>query len=292
MQGKIGSAGFVRKTMNEHNLHAKKKYGQNFLTDQNILSSIIDAAELSQDTAVIEIGPGLGGLTERLCQASGYVLCYEIDAELIPVLRENLKNYKNFDVLHQDILEADIERDITERLAGFQNIYVVANLPYYITTPIILGLLSRTDKIKRYVMMMQLEVADRICGRPQTKDYNALSIAIAYRCEAKRVCRVPRTAFIPAPNVDSAVVRLDLYENKRYQAQNEKLFFEFIRQCFVQRRKTLVNNLSLVYDKELILNMLSEYHIPLTARSEELELMDFIHLCDYLDKHNSKNNKN
>lgn len=282
MQGKVGTSSFVHKVLNEHNLHAKKKFGQNFITDQNILSTIIDAAELNETIAVIEIGPGLGSLTERLCKACGFVLCYEIDEELIPILKNNLKDYSNFEVIHQDILDVDINKDIKEKLSAYQKIYVVANLPYYITTPIILGLLSKTDQITRYVMMMQLEVADRICGKPKTKDYNALSIAIGYRCVATKVCKVPRTVFIPAPNVDSAVVRLDLYDEKKYQVLNEEIFFTFIKQCFMQRRKTLINNLSSIYPKAFILKMLEENHIEPTVRSEELGIEDFIRFSDYI----------
>lgn len=282
MQGKIGNTSFVNKALNDNNLHAKKKFGQNFLTDQNILSSIVDSAYLDKDTAVIEIGPGLGSLTEHLCNKAGFVLCYEIDGDLIPILKENLSNYDNFDVIHKDILEVDINKDIEEKLSKYNKVYVVANLPYYITTPIILGLLSKTDKITRYVMMMQLEVADRICGKPKTKDYNALSIAIKYRSEATKVCKVPRTVFIPAPNVDSAVVKLDLYDNKKYNTINEEFFFNFIRVCFNQRRKTIVNNLSSEFNKELILKALDKFNIKPTARSEELDINDFINLSDFI----------
>lgn len=284
MQSKIGSQAFVNKVLNENKLSAKKKFGQNFLTDQNILSSIIDASSLDKDCAVIEIGPGLGSLTERLCEAAGFVLCYEIDGDLIPILKDNLKNFTNFDVVHKDILDVDINKDIEERLSNYKNIYVVANLPYYITTPIILGLLSKTDKITKYVMMMQLEVADRICGKPKTKDYNALSIAIKYRADATKICKVPRTVFIPAPNVDSAVVRLDLYKEKKFIANNEEHFFSFIRECFNQRRKTLVNNLSGSLSKDFIYKMLEDNNIKPTVRSEELSIDDFINLSNYICK--------
>lgn len=282
MQGKIGNTSFVNKALKENDLYAKKKFGQNFLTDQNILSSIVEAGEIDKDTAVIEIGPGLGSLTERLCSVAGFVLCYEIDGDLIPILEKNLSEFNNFEIIHKDILEVDINKDIEDKLSKYKNIYLVANLPYYITTPIILGLLSKTDKITRYVMMMQLEVADRICGKPKTKDYNALSIAIKYRSEATRVCKVPRTVFIPAPNVDSAVVKLDLYSSKKYQARNEEHFFDFIRLCFNQRRKTLSNNLSSQYSKDFINKMLEDNGIKPTVRSEELDIDDFIKLSDYI----------
>lgn len=282
MQGKIGNTSFINKKLNENNLHAKKKFGQNFLTDQNILSQIVNGAQITNDTLVIEIGPGLGSLTELLCKEAGFVLCYEIDSELIPILKDNLKEFDNYEVINKDILDVDINKDINKYIKNFKNVYLVANLPYYITTPIILGLLSQTNKITRYVMMMQQEVADRICGKPKTKDYNALSIAIAYRAQATKIIKVPRTVFIPAPNVDSAVVRLDLYEEPLYQANDEKHFFDFIRECFSQRRKTLINNLSNKYSKDLVLKMLDNNNIKPTVRAEELTIEDFIKLSNYL----------
>lgn len=279
MQAKIGNQAFINKTLNENNLSAKKKFGQNFLTDQNILTQIVNAAELDKETAVIEIGPGLGSLTERLCEEAGFVLCYEIDKDLIELLKNNLSNYNNYEVVNADILDVNINLDIEEKLKDYKKIYVVANLPYYITTPIILGLLTKTKLITRYVMMMQLEVADRICGKPKTKDYNALSIAVEYRAKAIKVCKVPRTVFIPSPNVDSAVVKLDLYKEKKYDVKNEEFFFDFVRLCFTQRRKTLVNNLSSKYNKTDILEILNNLGISLTVRSEELDINDFISLA-------------
>ena len=284
MQGKIGNSVFLNKTLKENDLYAKKKFGQNFLTDQNILSSIVSSSEVTKDTLVIEVGPGLGSLTEHLCKNAGFVLCYEIDKDLIPILEDNLKEYDNFVVINKDILEVSINEDIEKYQKSFKNVYLVANLPYYITTPIILGLLSKTDKIRRYVMMMQLEVADRICGTPSTKDYNALSVLIAYKGQAKKVIKVPRTVFIPQPNVDSAVVRLDLYDNLPCKAKNEDLFFEFIRLCFSQRRKTLINNLSSKYSKDFVLKMLNDLNIKQTVRSEELALQDFVNMSDYIEE--------
>ncbi len=282
MQAKVGNKSFINKQIEESDFKIKKKFGQNFLTDQNILSEIVNAADLNNDVAVIEIGPGLGSLTERLVEKAGFVLCYEIDSEVIPLLKKNLANYHNFEVINKDILDVNINEDIEKYLKNYNNIYVVANLPYYITTPIILGLLSTTDKIDRYVMMMQKEVADRICGKPSTKDYNALSIAIQYRTDAKKVTNVPRTVFIPAPNVDSAIIKLDKYKEKVFEAKDEVFFFEFIRLCFSQRRKTLVNNLSSKFDKALIVKMLNNFNIKENVRSEELTIKDFINLSDYI----------
>ena len=254
-----------------------------FLNDQNILSSIVEHANIDKDTLVIEVGPGLGSLTEHLVKAAGFVLAYEIDKDLLPILDKNFKDCNNLKVINKDILEVDINKDIDEYKKDLKNVYLVANLPYYITTPIILGLLSKTDKIKRYVMMMQEEVADRICGKPKTKDYNALSIAIGYRAKAKLELKVPRTVFIPSPNVDSAVISLNLYDNPPYKAKNEELFFEFIRLCFNQRRKTLYNNLGTVYKKDFILKMFEDLNIKATVRSEELDIVDFIKMSDYIE---------
>ncbi len=282
MQNKIGSLAFVNKTLNENNLHAKKKFGQNFLTDQNILNQIVEASDLDRDTAVIEIGPGLGSLTERLCENAGFVLAYEIDTQLIPILHKNLARFTNYEVVNEDILKVDINKDISEKLGKFKKIHLVANLPYYITTPIILNLLSQTNKIQKYIMMMQLEVCDRICGKPKTKDYNALSVVIQYRAMAKKVCKVPRSVFIPQPNVDSAVVKLQLYEVAKYKAKDEQFFFEFIRECFTQRRKTLINNLSNKYDKNKVLQILKEINLNPAIRSEELTIEQFIYIADRL----------
>ena len=288
MQNKIGNKSFIDKTLNDNNLYAKKKFGQNFLKDQNILSKIIEAANLDKDTLAIEIGPGLGSLTERLCEAAGFVLAYEIDTDLIPILNENLQEHNNFKIVNKDILEVDINKDLIEYEGKYKKIVLVANLPYYITTPIILGLLENTKKIKKYVMMVQLEVADRICGKPKTKDYNALSITIGYRANAYKNFNVPRTVFIPEPNVDSAVISLDLYEEPKFIAENEELFFKLIRESFNQRRKTLINNLSRAYSKELINNMLNEFNIKQNVRSEELDIKTFVDFSNYIFKNGDK----
>ena len=211
MQNKVGNENFINSTMKDNNIRAKKKFGQNFLKNPKILSSIVEKSECDKDTLVIEIGPGLGSLTELLCEKAGFVLAYEIDDELIPILKNNLSKYNNIEIINKDILEVDINSDINKYINDYKNVYLVANLPYYITTPIILGLLSKTSLIKRYVMMMQKEVADRLTSNPKTKDYAAITIAILYRGVAKTIINVPRTSFIPEPNVYSSVVKLDLY---------------------------------------------------------------------------------
>ncbi|MDE6408380.1 MAG: 16S rRNA (adenine(1518)-N(6)/adenine(1519)-N(6))-dimethyltransferase RsmA [Anaeroplasmataceae bacterium] len=279
---KIGSISFVEKNLKENQFKIKKKFGQNFLTDASILKRIVDSAELDKNTAVIEIGPGLGALTELLCEAAGFVLAYEIDADLIPILNQNLKEFTNYKIIFEDILKADVLNDIEHYLKEYKNIYVVANLPYYITTPILLGLLSKNLPIQRYVTMMQLEVANRICGKPDTKDYNALSVWVEYKAKPTKICKVPRTVFVPAPNVDSAVIRLDVYAEAPIKAIDEEIFSKLIRQCFAQRRKTLYNNLSLAYDKIYVQQMLDNLGISPSVRAEVLPLSDFVRMSNYL----------
>ncbi|MDE7161298.1 MAG: 16S rRNA (adenine(1518)-N(6)/adenine(1519)-N(6))-dimethyltransferase RsmA, partial [Anaeroplasmataceae bacterium] len=217
---------------------------------------------------------------------AGFVLAYEIDEDLIPILQDNLKKYQNYKILLKDILKANVEEDIELYLKEYKNIYVVANLPYYITTPILIGLLSKSLPIQRYVMMMQLEVSNRICGKPSTKEYNALSVWIEYRAKATRIMKVPRTVFVPAPNVDSAVVRLDVYDALPIVAEDEIIFSFVIRQCFAQRRKTLYNNLCLKYDKALIQQMLLDLDIAPSVRAEVLSLNDFVRISNYLTQNN------
>lgn len=279
---KIGNLEFTRKTIKEHQFSIKKKYGQNFLTDVSILNKIVDAAELDKTTAVIEIGPGLGALTELLCEKAGFVLAYEIDADLLPILHQNLHQFNNYQILLKDILKADVAKDINCYIKEYKKINVVANLPYYITTPILLGLLSKKLPISRYVMMMQLEVANRICGKPDTKEYNALSVWIEYKAKPSKICRVPRDVFVPSPNVDSAVVRLDMLEQMPMIAEDEILFSNLIRRCFAQRRKTLYNNLILEYDKKFVSQMLSDLKISPSVRAESLSLDDFVKMSNYL----------
>ncbi len=279
---KIGSSSFVDKAIKDNNFNIKKKFGQNFLTDQNVLTNIVDVSLVDKDINVIEIGPGLGALTEHLCKKAKKVLCYEIDKDLIPILEQNLKAFDNYKVINQDILEVDINQDIIDYFDS-SPIYLVANLPYYITTPIILGLLEKTTLIRRYVMMMQDEVANRICARSDIKDYNALSIAIQYRASAKKELNVSRNVFIPKPNVDSAVISLNLYNELPYKANNEEHFFKLIRASFAQRRKTLVNNLLLLgIDREVITMMFNELKININSRGESLTVKNFVDMSNYL----------
>lgn len=269
------------KSVNSNNrVIAKKKYGQNFLQDENVLNNIIDCSNLTKDVAVIEIGPGLGALTKKLCEAAGFVLAYEIDTDLIPILTNNLSEYNNYEIVNNDILKVDINDDINTKLTKYKYIYLVANLPYYITTPIILGLLSKTLKITKYVIMVQLEVAQRICGKPKTKDYNALSIVIGYKAKAKKEFNVSKNAFYPVPKVDSAVISINLYDKPLYDIKDEELFLKLIRLAFNQRRKTLLNNLINKYDRSLIIQCFNELRFKEDIRAEELSILDFVNLSN------------
>lgn len=280
---KIGSSSFVKDEINRNDIKVKKYYGQNFLVDQNILGNIVAKALLSKDVNVIEIGPGLGSLTEHLCSVANKVLCYEIDKDLLPILDKNLSDFNNYKIINQDILKSNVEEDAKEYFDD-KPVYLVANLPYYITTPIILGLLEQTTLIKRYVVMIQNEVADRICSKPNVKDYNALSLAIQYRASTTKVLDVSRNCFYPAPNVDSAVIRIDLYDNPPYRALNEDLFFKLIRLAFSQRRKTLANNLSLKFEKDVIGKLFSKLNLEANVRSEQLSLETFVNMANCLSQ--------
>lgn len=277
----IGSIQNINRILKENELFAKKKFGQNFLVDQNILQRIVEVSEINSDVNVIEIGPGLGSLTEYLCQRANKVLCYEIDQDMINLLEKNLE-YDNYQILHKDILKANVNEDIATYFDD-KPVYLVANLPYYITTPIILKLLEETNRIKKYTMMMQYEVAMRIASKPNVKDYNALSILIAYKARATKALDVPRTVFIPAPNVDSAVVVLDLYDKPRVIVKNEDFFLKLIKGAFAQRRKTLINNLmQMNIPKDKALLALEKMKLDKAIRSEALSIEDFARLSDIL----------
>lgn len=274
----ISNKSRTRAIIEKHEFKFKKKFGQNFLTDGNILRKIIDVAELNQSAAVIEVGPGIGALTEYIARSAGQVVAYEIDDTLIPILTEVLAPYQNVKIINEDILKADVKTMISTDLAKSAEIAVVANLPYYITTPILMGLIEARLPIDRYIVMMQLEVARRLSAKPGTKDYNALSIAVQYYCDVKIAINVPREVFIPAPNVDSAVVVLKRKLVPPVQVEDEEFFMELVHACFKQRRKTLLNNLAVYFqavEKEKIIAMLVEIGIEPSIRGEALSIEDF-----------------
>ncbi|MEE0693032.1 MAG: 16S rRNA (adenine(1518)-N(6)/adenine(1519)-N(6))-dimethyltransferase RsmA [Lachnospiraceae bacterium] len=261
----------------------QKKFGQNFLIDPRVLDKIIAAAEITKDDFVLEIGPGIGTMTQYLAEAAREVTAVEIDRNLIPILSETLAEYENVTVLNQDVLKTDIAAIAQERNGG-RPIKVVANLPYYITTPIIMGLFESRVPIDSITVMVQKEVAQRMQAQPGTKDYGALSLAVQYYAKPYIAANVPPNCFIPRPNVGSAVIRLKKYENPPVKVQDERLLFRLIRASFNQRRKTLVNGLKncaeLPFSKEQILAAFEVTGLAENIRGEALTLAQFAQLSD------------
>ena len=283
---KIGTINGTKNILEKNDLYLKKKFGQNFLIDQNILESIVTKAGINKEINVIEIGPGIGSLTEHLLERANHVISYEIDKDLIPVLEENFKEYDNFTLINEDFLKANIKEDIKKYFNNNYPIYLVANLPYYITTPIIMYLLENVPEVVRYAVMVQLEVADRIVATKGGKDYNSLSIAIQYRSQVHKALNVSRNVFMPKPNVDSAVVIFDLHKDKRFVANNEEFFFALVRNSFANRRKTLINNLNNAYHlpKDELVKILESIGLDSNIRSEALSINDFINLSNIMCK--------
>ncbi|WP_040206577.1 16S rRNA (adenine(1518)-N(6)/adenine(1519)-N(6))-dimethyltransferase RsmA [Neobacillus jeddahensis] len=280
----------TRAILEKYGFSFKKSLGQNFLIDTNILKKIVSFADLTEDSGAIEIGPGIGALTEQLARTSKKVVAFEIDQRLLPILKDTLSPYENVSVIHKDVLEADVQMVMDEQFAGIDDIMVVANLPYYVTTPIIMKLLEERLPIRGIVCMLQKEVADRISAKPGTKDYGSLSIAVQYYTEAETVMIVPKTVFVPQPNVDSAVIRLTKRVQPAVIVKDEGFFFQVTKASFAQRRKTILNNLtSQLPDgkqkKEEILAALSASGIEPTRRGETLSLEEFGLLSDELYPH-------
>ncbi|MFB5284810.1 16S rRNA (adenine(1518)-N(6)/adenine(1519)-N(6))-dimethyltransferase RsmA [Peribacillus sp. Hz7] len=277
----------TKEILKKYGFSFKKSLGQNFLIDTNILHRIVDFAELTEESGAIEIGPGIGALTEQLAKRSKKVTAFEIDQRLLPILADTLSPYQNVKIIHQDILKADVQQVISEEFAGIRDLMVVANLPYYVTTPIILKLLADRLPIRGIVCMLQKEVADRIAAKPGTKEYGSLSIAIQYYTEAETVMIVPKTVFMPQPNVDSAVIRLTKREKPLVEVKDEEFLFQVTRASFAQRRKTILNNLSSQLPsgkekKEQIIEALEETGIDPTRRGETLTIEEFGRLSDAL----------
>lgn len=263
----------------------QKKFGQNFLIDTHVLDKIIQAAGLTKEDMVVEIGPGIGTMTQYLAERAGTVVAVEIDTNLIPILKETLGDYDNVTVINEDILKVDI-RKLAEQYHGGRPIKVVANLPYYITTPIIMGLFESEVPIENITVMVQKEVAERMQAGPGTKDYGALSLAVQYYAEPYIVANVPPNCFIPRPNVGSAVIRLTRHQEKPVSVKDEKLMFRLIRASFNQRRKTLQNGLNnsgeVPFSKEEIASAIEKLGLPAAVRGETLTLEQFAVLTDIL----------
>lgn len=281
--------------MDKYNIHPHKKYGQNFLRDDNILGKIVEKSGINSENTVLEIGPGLGSLTAKLAQSAEKVIAIEIDNDLIPVLSDTLKEYDNVEIINADIMKTDLSEVLYKRnITG--DVHVVANLPYYITTPVIMKLLEedityndeKPCKIKSITVMVQTEVAERMQAGPGTKDYGALSLAVQYRSKAEIVMKVSPECFIPRPKVESAVIRLDIYDkNERpFKTDNENLLFSIIKASFGQRRKKLSNSLANAgisgIDKDSIEKALVKMGLDAGIRGEVLNLKQFIELTDLL----------
>lgn len=277
--------------LNKYQFTFQKKFGQNFLIDTHVLDKIINAAGITKDDFVLEIGPGIGTMTQYLAYAAREVCAVEIDKSLIPILEDTLKEYNNVTIINDDILKVDIGKIAKERNQG-KPIKVVANLPYYITTPIIMGLFESHVPVASITVMVQKEVADRMQVGPGTKDYGALSLAVQYYAKPYIVANVPPNCFMPRPKVGSAVIRLTRHEQPPVQVDNEKLLFQIIRASFNQRRKTLANGLKnyegLSYSKEIIEKAIAECGFSPSIRGEALSLDEFAKLTNVLDKNNKK----
>lgn len=271
--------------LQKYHFNFQKKFGQNFLIDTTVLDRIISSAEITKEDCVLEIGPGIGTMTQYLAERAGSVVAVEIDKALIPILEETLQDYDNVTVINDDILKVDINRLVEEKNGGHP-IKVVANLPYYITTPIIMGLFESRVPLKSITIMVQKEVADRMQVGPGTKDYGALSLAVQYYAKPEIVANVPPNCFIPRPNVGSAVIRLTSYEEPPVQVKDEKKMFALIRASFNQRRKTLVNGLGNAglpgITKESAAAALAQMGLSPTVRGEALTLEQFARLSDLL----------
>lgn len=271
--------------LQKYQFNFQKKYGQNFLIDTHVLEKIMDAAQITEEDCVVEIGPGIGTMTQYLAERAKSVVAVEIDKNLIPILEDTLSEYDNVTIVNDDILKVDLNRIVEEKNQG-KPVKIVANLPYYITTPIIMGLFENHVPLKSITIMVQKEVADRMQVGPGTKDYGALSLAVQYYAKPEIVAMVPPNCFIPRPGVGSAVIRLTRYEESPITVKNEKFMFSLIRASFNQRRKTLVNGLSnaqnLSLSREKVTEALEKMELSPTIRGEALTLEQFARLSDLL----------
>ena len=284
---RIADHSVTRAILERHGFTFKKSFGQNFLTDTNILQKIVDTAEIDRNVNVIEIGPGIGALTEFLAENAAEVMAFEIDDRLVPILADTLRDFDNVTVVNQDILKVDLAQYIAEFKNPDLPIKVVANLPYYITTPILMHLIESGIPFSEFVVMMQREVADRISAQPNTKAYGSLSIAVQYYMTAKVAFIVPRTVFVPAPNVDSAILKMVRRDQPAVAVQDEKFFFKVSKASFVHRRKTLWNNLTSYFGKSEEIKAKLERALEVidlapNVRGESLDLETFARLSDAL----------
>ena len=283
----LASPRVIKEILSEYEFRFSKSLGQNFLIDEGALAGILSGADISEDDCVLEIGPGFGTLTQRLCGAAKKVVCVEIDKTVIPILEENLKDFDNFEIINDDIMKIGV-KSLVEQKFGTENVKVAANLPYYITTPIIMMLLESKVKFKSITVMVQKEVAKRLCASEGTKDFGAISLAVQYFCSANYLFDVPNTSFMPPPKVTSTVVRLDLLDKPRVSVKKEEMFFKTVKASFAQRRKTLLNALSNAgfsgFSKAEISEILKNIGIDEKRRGETLSIDEFARLADALTR--------
>lgn len=279
----IATPNRTKKIMSAYGFSFKKSLGQNFIIDTNILENIISQADITPSSGVIEIGPGIGSLTEQLAIHSKKVVAYEIDQRLLPILHETLSSYNNIEIIHQDILTVNLHETMDNYFANVTDVHVVANLPYYITTPILMNILQQNTNIASITVMLQKEVADRMAALPNTKAYGSLSIAVQYYTTARVIMDVPKTVFIPQPNVTSSVLNLTKRTTPPVEVKSEKMFFAVVRASFVHRRKTLRNNLVNYFnqqEKQEIEAILCKSGIDGTRRGESLTMEEFAQLAN------------
>ena len=273
--------------LKKYGIHANKSLGQNFLINEEVINQIIEKAEIDENDLVIEIGPGLGTLTSRLLEKAGKVICVELDDRMITILNDRFKLYNNFELIHDDILKVDLNKIINENLLENNNINkikIVANLPYYITTPIIMKLLEEKLNITSITVMIQKEVADRLIAVPGEKNAGAITYSVYYYAEAEKVLDVANNSFIPEPSVTSTVIKLNIRKEPVIQINDEKLMFKIIKQAFMQRRKTLVNalsNMDIVKSKEEIVKVLEDLNINTKVRGEALTIEQYAQITNY-----------
>ncbi|MGN1299543.1 MAG: 16S rRNA (adenine(1518)-N(6)/adenine(1519)-N(6))-dimethyltransferase RsmA [Candidatus Scatovivens sp.] len=274
--------------MNKFNIKADKNLGQNFLIDENIVNKIIDSSSITKEDLVIEIGPGLGTLTSKLLEKSGKVICIELDSKMISVLNSRFSLYKNFELINDDVLKVNLKEIIEKNLNGnIKYAKVVANLPYYITTPIIMKLLEDKLNLHSIIVMVQKEVALRLAATPGEKDSGAITYAIHYYTNPKIITNVPNTSFIPSPKVASAVIKFQVLDKPSVKVDNEALFFNIIKSAFLQKRKTLINclvNNNIFTNKLDAEKMLLDLNLDLKIRGEKLSLNDFVKITEYIEK--------
>ncbi|WP_300279703.1 16S rRNA (adenine(1518)-N(6)/adenine(1519)-N(6))-dimethyltransferase RsmA [Peptacetobacter sp.] len=286
---RLSSHKATKDIVDKHGFKFSKSLGQNFLIDDNVIDRIIDGARVKEGDKIIEVGPGIGTLTREMAKEADKVVAVEIDKNLIPILKETLSEFDNTEVVNEDILKVDVKKLVEEKLSGGP-VKLIANLPYYITTPIVMKFLEEDIPVTDIVVMVQKEVADRMNAVPSTKDYGALSVAVQYYCDTEIVAKAPRHMFIPQPKVDSTVIGLHVREEKKYIADNEEIFFKTVKAAFGQRRKTLLNSLSSmgILDKASIKEVLKEAEIDEKRRGETLSIEEFTNLSNIINKNIKK----